>query len=429
MDNFRKKQQGNASIIFILMLAGMIGLFPLATDSAHALQTRALLDDASEVASIAIAALNDPNKGSSSGSQTNRAIVENYAYAYVPGADIQSVAVSRKDCEMKNVICLAHFQGGYQYQVNVSMTQQSWFNGNGSMPSFGDSYTVRSQAISQKLKTVPVDVVIAADFSGSMRDTWSGGTVAKYKSLIDIIHQVTSQLEVGNQQAVGSSPSTIGLTAYNFFNHSIPRDLSSGGACRMTQEHVYTKGWFRKKYIDVYQTIREIFVPKNHSHCDTKTIDNSIFYDISLTTDFEAFNRALSHFYPDHGTASFQGIIRGAQLLNEGNNPRRLMIIVSDGVDSPAKASGYAETASQKSAVLVDAGMCDMIRNTLDSQIAYNGNSVETTLAFIGFDYDPFTNATLQKCVGLENVYQAQDSQQMINQILALINEETGHLR
>ncbi len=96
------------------------------------------------------------------------------------------------------------------------------------------------------------------------------------------------------------------------------------------------------------------------------------------------------------------------------------MIIISDGEDN------YPSTTQN----LVDNGMCDTIRDTLDSQTAtVNGQPVETTLAFIGFDYDTSTNPALTQCVGKNNVYEAKDGQQMVNQILGIINEETGHLR
>lgn len=59
-----QKQRGQASILFALMVPGLFGVFALATDGARALQTSARLNDASEMAVLAIAGLNDDNLGS-----------------------------------------------------------------------------------------------------------------------------------------------------------------------------------------------------------------------------------------------------------------------------------------------------------------------------------------------------------------------------
>ncbi len=100
MRNMKRKQQGVAGIIFVLLLLGMIGFLALATDGARALQTRARLDNASEVASIAVAALNDDNESTDgSGSAVNQTLVSNYAKAYVPDINnINSLKISKVDC-------------------------------------------------------------------------------------------------------------------------------------------------------------------------------------------------------------------------------------------------------------------------------------------------------------------------------------------
>ncbi|CAH0537058.1 hypothetical protein VMF7928_00894 [Vibrio marisflavi CECT 7928] len=418
MRNMKRKQQGVAGIIFVLLLLGMIGFLALATDGARALQTRARLDNASEVASIAVAALNDDNESTDgSGSAVNQTLVSNYAKAYVPDINnINSLKISKVDCSLDNSKCLDDFVDGYQYQINISTDQLSWFPGGDNQQGFGKTFTTASQAISQKVES-PVDTVIVADFSGSMNNRPSSGGKAKYKQLQDVVQEVTDQLATQNANLADEYKNKIGLAVYNTATHSVPSD---GQSYHSIVQTINNNGHPTSSHsnVDATNTIQHIFDVKNSSYEVSNSGGN--FHDLQLTTDFNSFNSSLDSFYPSNGTASYQGIIRGAQLLNTGTLSRRLMIIISDGEDN------YPSTTQN----LVDNGMCDTIRDTLDSQTAtVNGQPVETTLAFIGFDYDTSTNPALTQCVGKNNVYEAKDGQQMVNQILGIINEETGHLR
>ena len=76
-----RKQSGHAAILFAMIIPGWFGLFTLASDGARAIQTKARIEDASEIAVLAIAAHNDDNKnsqGSGSGSAVNRKIATDY---------------------------------------------------------------------------------------------------------------------------------------------------------------------------------------------------------------------------------------------------------------------------------------------------------------------------------------------------------------
>jgi hypothetical protein len=190
-------------------------------------------------------------------------------------------------------------------------------------------------------------------------------------------------------------------------------------------------------------TVNAIFDEK--TVCDEKTIwtgegadgsdklffdeNGAYFYDIELTAGdttvpsgsvlrFQDFNNTIAEFYPDWGTASYEGLIRGAQIAAKGDNPRRLLIILSDGLDN--------DTAITTS--LVSAGMCTTITETLDEQVTSKGYEVSSKIVLIGFDYDVTENQALRDCVGEDNTYQAQYTDDILAIILKLITEEVGHL-
>ncbi|WP_131825543.1 hypothetical protein [Salinivibrio kushneri] len=158
-----------------------------------------------------------------------------------------------------------------------------------------------------------------------------------------------------------------------------------------------------------------------HEALDEWEVTNvSYFYDLPLTSNVEGFKSNVSQFSVPasggSGTSSYAGIIRGAQILKEGTNPRRLLLVLSDGEDS-------YRTVTQR---LIDEGLCSTIYDELNE--SKDGVSIKARMVVVGFDYDVFEHPELKNCVGGENIYQAQDRAAIKNKILELISEEIGHL-
>jgi len=110
-------------------------------------------------------------------------------------------------------------------------------------------------------------------------------------------------------------------------------------------------------------------------------------------------------------------------MLDKGANPRRLMVVLSDGAD-------YGSTNKSISNNLVNPSndMCDVIRAHFDAMMV-GDDQVSSKIAVIGFDYDVASNAALQTCAGTNNVYKAENKSEILNRILELISEEIGHLK
>lgn len=164
-------------------------------------------------------------------------------------------------------------------------------------------------------------------------------------------------------------------------------------------------------FIDLKETVLDIFNNKeNTSFFNAQgysLFDQGIcggnFWTIPLSDEI----MDLSDIYnmsPDGWTSVYQGIIRGAQVLNEGrpkttgltekddyDNRLKMIIILSDGEEAPFKS-----TFSK----LVSAGMCDEIRNNFKSNNFYMG--------VIGIDENRKFQASEQPafkdCVGEVNI-------------------------
>lgn len=427
-----RKQKGHAGILAALLVPSLWGLFSLSTDGARGLQDKARLDDALEAAALAVSAHNDDNIGTN-GSTVNKNIVRAYVNAYVTGKEnIKSVSIKKLDCQAIPDCVSGLASGGsqfFQYEVTAETEHNSWFSSN---ETIGKDYVVGSQGISRKYQDNPVDVVFVSDFSGSMDDGWSGGNQDKYKDLRDVIAAVTVELQKFNDN-VNLDDNTISFVGYNNYTKVTQHN------CYLDQLKYETEVKVRRGKIrvltrvDYSATVNDVFNEKNASNCRTENIyPNAKFNDILPTTNFTAFNSTVNTFRPDGYTASHQGLIRGAQLAMQGTNPRRLIVILSDGADLGDNKVANRGTLSHKGIsenLYGQHGLCNKIRNDLNSQTTSGGDDVLSRIAVIGFDYDLDSNVGLKTCAGEDNVFKAENKTEILAKILELISEEIGHLK
>lgn len=449
MNHSIRKNRGHAAILFVLIVPALFGLFALGTESAMMLQNDARLNDSLEAASLAVAAANDDNDDNNDGvddgkiglgSAYNQKLAKAYITEYMYNMDsIVSVRIAKKECE-EIPDCVSGLEKGearfFEFEVTATTKHSAAFESDIT----GDgNYQVTSEGKARKYQNHAVDIVFVSDFSGSMGDSWAGGSKKKYKDLVDVIEAVTVELAKFNG-LVNMDDNTVGYVGFNRYTHK----LKSKKVITNKNDGYYKFGsneyWVSigETLVEMYEydqivdsssskTVNNIFNEK--SSFSTKRLvlgkyynsdgDDAYFYDIDLTTDFATFNSTIASFYPDHGTSSYQGLIRGAQIIAKGDNPRRLLIILSDGNDN------YTSTTTS----LVNAGMCSTIRNTLDAQTTSGGDEVTSKIAVIGFDYDVASNSALQDCAGSDNVFKAENTSDILNKILELISEEIGHLK
>lgn len=416
----RRHQKGHAAILFAMMIPALFGIFTLASDGARAIQTKARIEDAAEVATLAVSAHNDPNQdygGGGSPSSANQQIVTDYINAYISDVDsINEIKVYKRNCE-EIPECKAGLAVGepryFEHEVGVTTSQKSWFPGNDTIVGMGESFSTSGHSLARKYQSEAVDVMFAADFSSSMEDGWTGSNKRKYQDLIEIINNISVELQKFNDLESSDNDNTMGISAYNVDTYSqYSGDWGSSDWCYLSQG---VTSWGS---VSASKTVAKIWDEKPKSYCSYSG-NGRYFTDIPLTFDFDAFNQKVAQFSPDGGTASYQALIRGAQLLRYGTNSRRLLIVLSDGDDNKKKLARD----------LVNAGMCSTIKQGLESDRTPDNRPIRAQMAVIGFDYDPYANQALKDCVGEENVYKAEDSDDIQNTILELISEEIGHLK
>lgn len=449
----RLRQKGHAAILFVFMVPALFGLFSLAVDGARIMQNEARLDDALEIASLAVAAVNDDNEddGSGNGSKINQDIATAYVSEYMDDmTQISGLKITKLECEQIQECVNGLAQGEprfFEFRVEATTHHDTIFK---DQNTFGDDYTVESDGTSRKYQNHAVDIVFVSDFSGSMDDSWSGGS-QKYVDLVDVIYDVTVELDKFNGLQ-NMDDSKVAYTGFNTVTQEYIGEEEKEGQYWWGGTYTYTEVELRQYsqllspapdskavfgdesasgdplMVDVTQTIAGIFNEKTGVDNYKTTYvrpgswgSGAFFYDISLTTNFSDFNSKVASFDPKGYTAAYQGIIRAAQIADTGDNPRRLIVILSDGKDN------YPDSTTLNS--LVNAGMCSTIISTLDSRITSKGKEVASKIAVIGFDYDLSTNTGLIDCAGDDNVYKAENKTQILNIILGLIAEEIGHLK
>ena len=164
-----------------------------------------------------------------------------------------------------------------------------------------------------------------------------------------------------------------------------------------------------------------------HTPCQSSTVKdsagNQLNYLIELTDDINKLAE-FQKMEPKGGTASTTGVLRGAQILAKGTNPRKVMIIISDGEDNDVDLKEAFHNPSK------GPRLCDAIRNELPN------NSVNTDQVDIYFISVVGTNTDVLRakywednCTGPGNSFVATNYKDLMDKFTAIVSsyEETGY--
>ena len=428
------KQSGHAAMLFAMIIPALFGVFMLGSDGARALQTKARLEEAAEAAVLAVSA-EDSNDNALA-----KRYIEHYLYDVESVEDIQ---VERLSCDALPE-CQAGLERGearyFEYRVADLSQHKSWFAGNDAIVGFGETFNVTGSSKARRYQSQALDITFVVDFSESMNLDWSGGHKSKIQDLKDIIEDVTDELDKFNKL----NPDKQNRVALTGFNRRTINANSDDELIVRDQRIINKMGQYDKDdEVNFKKTIEQQFKIKGEAKRVPNGDDDARFNDIFYETNFESFNKKVKKFKAGGGTASLQGIIRAGQIITMlADKPKQLIIILSDGEDW----NHYAEQTPK----LVDKGMCSNIRNIVGGgelknvgylpdranvqgnkslgMVTSKGEPMSARMAVIGFDYDLKANTGLKKCVGKENVFKAENKDEILDQILALITEEVGHL-
>ena len=429
-----RRQSGHAAMLFVMIIPILFGVFVLGMDGARALQNKARLDEATEVIALAMSGQNTTTEAS------RNEIVQNYIGYFFPQATLDEVTTQviacddNPNCDLSSLASEQFFE----YDIQLRITEPSWFPNKGISNGFGESYDVASSSSVRKYNSKSVDVILVSDFSGSMADSVSSGRDAKYVELQDIISTVSSTLqEYNDNTGTNSQIAFVGFDGFVFPGTSYSYQSCNRWYCTTHQAYYaysylmcnsdttkngYTQvkesGWCYNDAFSVDYTLTINSVFDESAHVETGATTSMTFYTLPLTNDFSTFVSTINNFSPAGITAFYSGLIRGAQVAADGDNSRRLIIILSDGMNS------YSDITNN----LVDNGLCSFITEGLNAMTTSEDEDVKSRLFAIGFGYTISNYPEMKNCVGEQNVFDATDKDSIKNKILELVADEMGRL-
>ena len=448
------RQCGHAAILFVLFIPTLFLLFTLALDGAHAMLNKARLGDATELAALSLSArdaANEDSNGEGSGSRINRSIATSVITNYLGEKGLVSnLKIVRTSCE-DIPDCLQSLKNGgrryHQYTVSASYEEPNWFPNWHSKDQVENKLIVDGSSTAFKYQAEKVDVFFVADYSNSMNNSWTGSG-KKYEDMNNVIQEVVDELKVQDNPNVNRKH-RVGIVP--FFIATPTKVTGNKSYCKLSQVYERNEDYdintadpkipqLQFESINYRDALKNIWEDKSEKNClptvkkdayvekgekafrkNKKQKRYEVYTEMNLTSDFNSFNSRISEYRPlGWGTHFISGLTRAAKLL-EGNpyNSKRIIIILSDGVEVPKHISGS----------VVNGGLCKMVMEKLNTGINEFGEPLHTRIAGVGFDYDTSKNVALMNCLGEANVFKAQDRDELKSKILELVSEEIGRLK
>jgi len=484
----RVKQQGTAAIFLVFLLVPLFGAVFLALEGTRYIQKQNRLADASEAAALAITMAHRENKTDYEQDLATK-YVQSYirgikdvpvlAVTVKKGEDI--VGKVRKPFYQYDVDAKTTHKSWFSSLLIPSFSSVESIVNKAIARNYpeiaGDKY---------------VDIVFVSDFSNSMNQRWdhSNRKIDVLKNaVLKIGQQILAENDDKGKNRIGFVPfnmrvqrhvngkklcvtqlsykdylpghSSANYTAYSGVNWV--RYVSILGQNQFDQclrDNRYCSGLNRKdlntiysisnrtaymhpdpyKYVDVAKTVNNVFVDKvnniklhpvanyySHNQLWSRYSCNSDFHTIAMTENINKLN-AIKEMKAFGGTSVYQGIIQGAQLLQQERNkyvtPKekeayknriKMLLILSDGVESP-----YTQTFKS----LVDyggvsKGLCQKIKDE------FSDGDVPLYMAVLGIDFDASKQQAFKNCVGSENIVDVKNVDDLIIKIKDMIKKGT----
>ncbi|HAT8492651.1 TPA: VWA domain-containing protein [Vibrio vulnificus] len=450
MRNLRYKQNGHAALLFVLIFGALVAALALQINTAQALMAKARLADATDVAVLAVSAQNSPN------TQLNKQLAKKYIESYLPDADVTINTVTRTNCfssSNSNTNTCERSHRYTQYDINSTISNHFLFNLNNE----SDTFSVTQASAAKRLQGDSIDLVFVIDYSGSMDERLAGER--KFIQVRNIVNEVLDELN--KYQGIQTLTNRVSVIPFSEFTSSVGAasptlcsslhqrilpfvdELYYDRLAYSTQFNTYSYQFNAAQTVNNWATNRAI---DTEMACDsgiygfsngvsrryfggTNSLHQALpFHNISFTDDFDLVKREVATFRPRGATSIYQGIIKGAQQINAlpSPNPRQLLLLLSDGDDTKGAYSRLGLT-TVPTADLVNHNLCGKIKSDLSGRSTNDGRLSTFNMALIGFGHNAHSQ-TMKRCFDEKNIYDASNSQQLLDIILNLITEEIGHL-
>ncbi|MFD2176233.1 TadE/TadG family type IV pilus assembly protein [Veronia pacifica] len=460
-----RRQRGAAAVSMAISLVAMIGAVFFAIEATRYIQTQSRLGDAAEAAAFALSSAdNQPRE---------QALAREYIRQYLPDeTSIPTLNIERKTVKYEEQTKRGREEREYlQHKVTVTSQHASWFY-SGLIPSFDRSQSLTNQALARRypeyLAGKPIDIVFVTDHSGSMNDY---GKLRTLKQAVGMIRDII----LNNEDA--AIDSRMAYVPFSF------RTIEERNGERLCQTHVKynhsynSADWFRLssmrkwkvnycaktrqncdgvswqdareavrygKYLDpddrwtIYpmpdpksvinyrSTVSNWYStsPKNLALNANKSYLFSEyscagrrFHTIPLTGDQDKFQ--FDSFQAYGGTAAYQGLIRGAQILKEGKphssaSPEekaayrakhKMILVLSDGEES---------NDSKVFENLVNNGLCAKIREDINED-----SETDLFIGVIGIGFQATRNNAFINCADeVKDVKRLKDLSKIIEELI-----------
>ncbi|AJI96289.1 von Willebrand factor type A domain protein [Yersinia ruckeri] len=434
---FLANKKGGIIIPFVISLPFFIAIIMLLFDFTQLINNKIKLSDALEQGALALTAENNPVFH-----ERNNELISTYINFYL-GHRHQLTQNNITVNYPQNIGNVNHKKVS-QYHINANIEQSTLFPFT-SLLVGQDSFTISNSAAA--IKNIPaMDVVFVTDFSASMSEDFQNPDDPKILSKLDELKRIF--FKIANDIYTANKDSTISFSPFSWGTksadnkkcslHFMPKEknkiypIPSNEIERNTDAHQEKHMIAITENIDYLATIEnigtnneKIVIPLDHVN-DELCLYSSNAYPISLAKDIDDLN-VIKTMNEGGSTLVSSGIMQGADLLMDGVNHNKLMIILSDGHDYPTTAVVHDKTITSAKEVradvdisrqLVQHGMCKKIRETIGR------------IVFIGIGYNPSANHYInwaEDCVDTENFYMAMNTKELEDSIRsALVSDKVG---
>ncbi|MPY26142.1 pilus assembly protein [Shewanella sp. YLB-07] len=478
-----KKQQGAAAIYLAFLLIPLFGMIFLALEGTRYIQKQNRLADATEAASLAVSIANRDDKAYESKLASDYISsyirnINNISQIKVERNEaVDHYALPDGSVEDREYT---------QYRVTAKTDHHSWLHSDvipSFKETVTLANLAIARNYPEYLGDRDVDIVFVSDFSGSMDQH---GKINSLKEAItqvadEILVPRDGETEIRNRIALvpynmrvvegGSSRNVCmsqlkyrnpsGKTGSNYSDYEsinwrdwanesysqvdrcvnnsrkcngLPGSRSDARTVRAVVDDAPSAYWSSKwpdsaNWIDYSRTVADIFTENSadiqhnpsYQRLYSSSMCNGNFWSIPLTNQ-ESQIDTVSRMSPNGGTSVYQGLLRGAQILDKGrpvnpseeeseeyNKRLKMILILSDGMESP-----YENTFSK---LVNNYGMCDKIRSQ------FNDGELPLHMGVIGIQFSASGQNAFKNCVGADNIIDVDDLDDLIQEILDLIKK------
>lgn len=419
------KQNGVAGIIFIAFLPLLLMTFAFSVGYSQRLLAHAKLEEATEVSSLALIA--SPKETNIKDKEYAQKLVDLYITDNINEVE---VGITTTKCEYKDgcVQASGELLPFTDFMVSATTEHSSWITHEDI--GLGSEFKVSGNSATRKFIPQPVDIYFILDTSQSMSNSWNGKT--QMQVVKETITRVVNDLEKFKTE----EKSRVALLTYNAFN------VKYNSSTNKTELYSYRK-------IDKYthrtpnQVVKNLFEKPKRIEGYTYDYLYNRSQDIPLTENYAEFlsilnsNKVLPA--DGGGTESWQGLIAAAKEANNAAliNPEQVFIFLSDGADSQVVIRDGIKYKRYLKKLVTEFGICKKLRNKIiakknrfqKDQFTLSDVPTRIKMGVIGINYQVNKNDGFGDCVGKENIYHAEQGEDVYKYILNLINEETGRLK